>query len=124
MIKVEMTEVSSRLGCFSVIKVGQTILVSQCDTRTKILAALSMGPLTSEQLVRKVRVSYSCVMDHMEFFERLGLVRAIGKRSHEGRRRIYYHLNENPLEAIEELFLATKTSRVRQGSSPLKTVTV
>jgi DNA-binding transcriptional ArsR family regulator len=124
MIQVEMTEVSSRLGDFTVIKMGQTVLISQCDTRMKILAALSKGPLTSEQLARKIRVSYSCVMDHVDFLERLGVVRALSKRSDEGRRRTYFHLNEDPLGGIEELFLTTKTGRVRQGSSPLKAVTV
>jgi hypothetical protein len=51
-------------------------------------------------------------------------VKALSKRPDEGRRRIYFHLNEDPLEGIEELFLTTKTGRVRQGSSPIKAVTV
>jgi DNA-binding transcriptional ArsR family regulator len=124
MIQVEMREVSSRLGAFTIIKMGQTILISPCDTRMKILATLSKGPLTSEQLARKIHVSYSCVMDHMDFLERLGVVKALSKRLGEGRRRIYFHLNEDPLEGIEELFLATKPGRGRQGNGLPKTVTV
>jgi predicted ArsR family transcriptional regulator len=122
MIKVEMTEISSRLGDFTIIKMGQTVLISQCDTRMKILAALSKGPLTSEQLARKIQVSYSCVMDHIDFLERLGVVQALSKRSDEGRRRIYFHLKEDPLEGIEELFMTTKTVRARERKSPLEAV--
>jgi predicted ArsR family transcriptional regulator len=105
MIKVEMTEVSSRLGDFTVIKMGQAVLISPCDTRMKILSALSKGGMTSEELAGKIHVSYSCVMDHMDFLEKLGVVKATLKRTGEGRRRIYFHLNEDPMEGIEELFL-------------------
>lgn len=108
MIKVRMAEVSSRLGNFTIIKMGQTVLISPCDTRMKILEALSKEPLTSEDLAKKTRVSYSCVMDHMDFLERLGVVKATLKRNGGGRRRMYFHLNEDPLKGIEELFL-TKT---------------
>jgi predicted ArsR family transcriptional regulator len=124
MVRVKTMEVSSRLGDFTIIKVGQAVLISPCDTRMKILEALSKGPLTSERLARKIGVSYSCVMDHMDFLETLGVVKALSKRPDEGRRRIYFHLNENPLEGIEELFLTTKTARARQGGSPLKAVPV
>jgi DNA-binding PadR family transcriptional regulator len=47
-------------------------------------------------------------MDHMDFLEKLGVVKANLERNGGGRRRIYFHLNEDPLEGIEELFL-TKT---------------
>jgi predicted ArsR family transcriptional regulator len=114
MIKVKMAEVSSRLGNFTIIKMGQTVLISPCDTRMKILKALSKGPLTSEELAQKIDVSYSCVMDHMDFFEKLGVVKAALGRNGGGRRRIYFHMSEDPLEAIEELFLTTKPSRVRK----------
>jgi predicted ArsR family transcriptional regulator len=124
MVKVRMAEVSSRLGNFTIIMMGQTVLISQCDTRMKILEALSKGPLTSEGLARKIGVSYSCVMDHMDFLETLGVVKALSKRPTAGRRRIHFHLNEDPLEGIEELFLTTKTGRARRNGSPLKTVTV
>jgi predicted ArsR family transcriptional regulator len=124
MLKVKMAEIESRLGSFSIIKIGQTVIISPCDTRTKILEALSKGPLTSEQLAQKIGASYSCVMDHMDFLEMLGVVKALSKRPDEGRRRIYFHLNEDPLEGIEELFLTTKTGRARQGGSPLKAITV
>ena len=107
MIKVEMTEVSSRLGNFTVIKMGQAVLISPCDTRMKILAALADGELTSEEITRQTGVTYSTVMDHMDFLERIGVVKTSLKRD-GGRRRIHFGLSEDPLEGIEELFL-TKT---------------
>ncbi len=114
MTKVKMTEVSSRLGTFTVIKIGQTILISPCDTRMKILAALEDGELTSEELVQETGVSYSTVMDHMDFLERLGVVKTLLKREGDGgRRRIYFGLNEDPLEEIEELFVAKRASKLR-----------
>jgi DNA-binding transcriptional ArsR family regulator len=105
MIKVEITEVSSRLGCFSIIKMGQTVLISPCDTRMKILQALAKGASTSHELAQKIDVSYSCAMDHLEFLEKLGVVKATLERNGGGRRRITFHLNENPLEGIEQLFM-------------------
>ena len=104
MIKVEMTEVSSRLGNFTVIKMGQTVLISQCDTRMKILVALANGALTSDEITRETGVTYSTVMDHMDCLERLGVVKTTLKRA-GGRRRIHCSLNEEPLQGIEELFL-------------------
>ncbi|HUI01692.1 MAG TPA: winged helix-turn-helix domain-containing protein [Nitrososphaerales archaeon] len=120
MTKVEMTEMSSRLGKFAVIKLGQTVLISPCDTRMKILAALSKGALTSEAITEQTGVSYSCVMDHMDLLERLGVVRTSLKRNEgrSGRRRIHFHLHENPLEGIEELFVKqTKNGRGRPRQS-------
>ncbi len=105
MIKVKMTEISSRLGNFTIIKMGQTVLISPCDTRMKILAALANGELTSEEVTRETGVTYSTVMDHMDFLERLGVVKTTLKRD-GGRRRIYFSLHEDPMEGIEELFLA------------------
>ena len=104
MIKVEMTEVSSRLGNFTVIKMGQTVLISQCDTRMKILVALANGALTSDEITRETGVTYSTVMDHMDCLERLGVVKTTLKRA-GGRRRIHFSLNEEPLQGIEELLL-------------------
>lgn len=119
-----MTEVESRLGCFSVIKLGQTVLISPCDTRTRILQALSKRASTGEELAREMEVSYSCVMDHMEFLEKLGVVKVSRQETQEGRRKIHFHLSENPLEGIQELFMAApKTTRSRRrnrsrGSPP------
>ena len=112
MLQVKTKEISSRLGKFTVIKIGQTVLISQCDTRMKILAALAQNALTGEELTRETGLSYSAVMDHMDCLERLGLVKVSLKRGEgeEGKRkrRIFrFHLNENPLEGVEELFLTT-----------------
>lgn len=104
MLQVKTAEVSSRLGCFTVIMLGQTVLISPCDTRMKIVAALAKGPLTSEEIRRKTKISYSAVMDHIDFLERVGLVKATLKRNGEGRRRIYFHLSEDPMEGIQQLF--------------------
>jgi len=117
MVKVKMAEVSSRLGNFTIIKMGQTVLISPCGTRMKILEALSRGPMTGEELVGETDVSYSCVMDHMDFFEKLGIVNATLKRNGGGRRRICFHLNEDPLEGIEQLFMtAPRNGRDRSTS--------
>jgi len=105
MIKVKMTGVSSRLGNFTVIKIGQTVLISPCDTRMKILAALAKGELTSEEITKQTGVSYSTVMDHMDCLEKLGVVETSLKRD-GGRRRMYFSLNEDPLEGIEQLFMS------------------
>jgi DNA-binding MarR family transcriptional regulator len=121
-----MTEVKSRIGDFTVIKMGQTVLICQCDTRMRILEALSKGALTGEELARKISVSYSCVMDHIDFLEKLGVVRAHIQRE-EGRRtrrRIHFHLNQDPVEAIEELFMTSKRNRVRNRSQPLDAIPV
>jgi len=73
----------------------------------KILVALANGELTSDEVTKETGVTYSTVMDHMDFLERLGVVKARLKRD-GGRRRIYFSLNEDPMEGIDELFV-TKT---------------
>ncbi len=118
MVKVRMAEVSSRLGNFTIIKMGQTVLISPCGTRMRILEALSKGPMTGEELVGEIDVSYSCVMDHMDFFEKLGIVKATLKRNGAGRRRICFNLSEDPLEGIEQLFMTAPRNR-RGGSTSL-----
>lgn len=120
MIQLKMAEVSSRVGDFVVIKMGHTILICQCDTRMKILESLSEGPLTGEQVARKIRISYSSVMDHMQFLEKLGVVKATLKKPQEGRRKIYFHIHENPLEGIEELFVSAP--RNGRGKSTQKRI--
>ena len=121
MIKVKMAEIETRLGNFTIIKMGQAVLISPCDTRMKILQALSKGPLTSEGLARKIGVSYSCVMDHMDFLETLGVVKALSKRPGEGRRRIYFHLSEDPLEGIEQLFITAPRNGRGRSTSAVRT---
>lgn len=114
MAKVKMTEVSSRLGNFTIIKLGHTVLISPCDTRMKILAALAEGELTGEDLQQETGVSYSAVMDHMELLERLGVVATSLKRDEDGgRRRICFSLKDDPLEGIEELFVTKRSSKLR-----------
>lgn len=103
--KVEMTEMRSRFGLVAVIKVGQAVLITPCDTRIKILEALSNGELTSEAIAEATGASYSCVMDHVDLLERLGVVESVLRRT-GSRRRVYFHLSENPLEGIERLFSA------------------
>jgi len=98
-----MTEVSSRLGKFTVIKIGKTVLIGQCDTRMKILAALAEGELTSDAITRETGVSYSAVMDHMDCLERIGVVKTSLRRD-GGRRRIHFSLNEDTLKGVEDLF--------------------
>ncbi len=111
-LKVEMTEMTSRFGKVAIIKVGQAVLITPCDTRIKILQALSNGELTSEAIAEETGASYSCVMDHIDLLERLGVVKSILRRN-GGRRRVYFHLSENPLENIETLFLTASKSNGR-----------
>lgn len=112
--KVEMTSMKSRFGLVAVIKVGQAVLITPCDTRIKILEALSNGELTSEAIAEAAGASYSCVMDHIDLLEKLGVVESVLRRN-GGRRRVYFHLSEDPLEGIENLFL---TASKGNGESP------
>lgn len=115
MTQLEMTEVKSRLGCFAVIKLGQMVLVSPCDTRMKILQALSKKASTGEELAEEMDMSYSCIMDHMELLEKLGIVEISRRETKQGRRKIHFHLSEDPLRGIQELFITTAE---RNGPSP------
>ena len=112
-LKVQMTEMKSRFGLVAVIKVGQAVLITPCDTRIKILEAVSNGELTSEAIAEATGASYSCVMDHIDLLERLGVVKSVLRRN-GSRRRVYFHLSEDPLEGIEKLFLTEPKSN---GSS-------
>ncbi|MGA8343442.1 MAG: winged helix-turn-helix domain-containing protein [Candidatus Sulfotelmatobacter sp.] len=94
----------SRFGLVAVIKIGQAVLITPCDTRIKILEALSNGELTSDAIAEATGASYSCVMDHIDLLEKLGVVESVLRRN-GGRRRVYFHLSEDPLEGIEKLFL-------------------
>ena len=105
-IRVEMRRMKTRLGKFAVIKVGQAILITPCDTRMRILEVLSNGEQTSEEITKETGVTYSCVMDHMDLLEQLGVVKTMLKRD-GGRRRIYFHLNEDLRDGIDNLFQAT-----------------
>jgi transcription initiation factor IIE alpha subunit len=110
-----MTVIPSRLGKFCVIKLGQTVLVSPCDSRMKILEALSVGELTPQQISKETGLSYSCVMDHIDLLERLRIIRTTLRRERdEGRRRVYFSLSEDPLEGIEELFMTPPKDRRAQ----------
>jgi len=115
-LKVEMTEMKSRFGWITVIKVGRAVLITPCDARTKILKALSNGELTSEAISEETGVSYSCVMDHLDLLEKLGVVNATLKREEGKRRRIHFHLSEDPLDGIENLFITTAKSAGRSNS--------
>lgn len=117
-----MTEVESRLGCFTVIKVGSMVLVSPCDTRMKILEALSKSALTGEELADEMDVSYSCVMDHMELLEKLGVVEISRRETKQGRRKIHFHLSEDPLQGIQELFITN--AKTDDSASVPETLTV
>lgn len=101
--KVKMTEISSRLGNFSLIKMGGAVFITPCDTRMKIIGALARGEMTSEEVTAKTGAAYSTVMDHMDVLERVGIVTTHLRRN-GGRRRMYFRLSEEPLEMIEELF--------------------
>ena len=108
-VRVQMTVIPSRLGKFCVIKLGHTVLVSPCDSRMKILEALSMGELTPQEIAKDTGLTYSCVMDHIDLLERLKIIKTTLRRKmdegKEGRRRVYFSLSEDPQQGIEELFM-------------------
>ena len=115
-LKVEMTAMKTRFGLVAVIKVGQAVLITPCDTRIRILEALSSGELTSEAIAEATGASYSCVMDHIDLLEKLGVVESVLRRN-GSRRRVYFHLSEDPLEGIENLFLKAPKSNRRSAES-------
>lgn len=99
MPKVQVKEVSTRLGKFCVIKVGRNVFLTPCDTRLKIIKALALKEMSADEISGNVGVAYSTIMDHMDVLEKLGLVSSFLKRD-EGRRKIYFKLNENSEQQI------------------------
>jgi predicted ArsR family transcriptional regulator len=94
--RIKVKEVKSRLGNFCVIEVRGTRLITPCDTRVKIIQALSERDKTAEDLSNDIGASYSTIMDHMDLLEKVGVVEAYLKRGGEeyGRRRICFRLAE------------------------------
>ncbi len=101
--EVKVKSIESRLGSFCVIKIGDTLFLTPCDTRMKIIQSLGRGEMTADQLTRTTDAAYSTVMDHMDVLERLGIVNSFIKRE-GGRRRIHFQLNERPAEQVGKLF--------------------
>src|SRR5579885_563924 len=89
-------EVKSRLGNFCIVELEGTKLITPCDTRVRIIQALSQEDKTAEDLSKDIGASYSTIMDHMDLLEKVGLVEAYLKKSREefGRRRICFKLVE------------------------------
>jgi len=83
------------MGSFCVIEFGEYKLVTPCDTRVKILQALSKSDRTADDLAKETGASYSTVMDHMDLLERIGIVEAYLKKgdSDNGRRKICFKLS-------------------------------
>ncbi len=100
---VRVRSINSRLGSFCVIKIGDTLFLTPCDTRMKLIQSLGREDMTAEQLARATDAAYSTVMDHMDVLERLGIVDSFIRRE-GGRRRIHFRLNEEPAEHVLKLF--------------------
>ncbi len=105
MSKVSFKEVSTRLGRFCIIKVNKMLIVTPCDTRVKILEALSEKEMTAEEIAGKVGSAYSTVMDHMDVLEKLEIVSSRLRRT-EGKRRIAFSLNDDLGESVSQLVTA------------------
>ena len=103
MPKVQVKEVSTRLGNFCVIKLGSAIFLTPCDTRLKIIKAIASKEMSAEEISNKVGAAYSTIMDHMDVLEKLGLVLCSLKRD-DGRRKIYFKLNNNPERWAQSIF--------------------
>jgi predicted ArsR family transcriptional regulator len=92
---LKVKEISSRMGSFCVIEIGDYKLITPCDTRVKILESLSESDKTADDLAKETGASYSTIMDHMDLLERIGIVEAYlrkGESEKNGRRRICFKL--------------------------------
>lgn len=94
---LKVKEISSRMGSFCLIEIGDYKLVTPCDTRVKIIQSLSESDKTADDLAKETGTSYSTVMDHMDLLERIGMVEAYLRKnaSENGRRRICFKLALN-----------------------------
>lgn len=102
MSNLTIKEVSTRLGRFCIIKINKMLIVTPCDTRVKILQALSEAEMTAEEISGKVGSAYSTVMDHMDVLEKLEIVSSQLRRT-EGKRRIAFSLREDLGESMSHL---------------------
>ena len=91
---MKIREVKSRMGNFCIVEVGETKLITPCDTRVQILKSLSESEKSADDLSKETGASYSTVMDHMDLLEKVGVVEAFLKKGGEsgGRRRIHFRL--------------------------------
>ncbi|MBI2184568.1 MAG: winged helix-turn-helix transcriptional regulator [Thaumarchaeota archaeon] len=92
MPKVEVREIDSRLGRFCVITIGNTVLLTPCDTRMKIIKILAEKEMTADEMSKATGTAYSTVMDHMDVLEKAGIVTSF-LRKDGGKRRICFKLN-------------------------------
>lgn len=94
MHSLKVKEISSRMGTFCVIEIGEYKLVTPCDTRVKILQSLSESDKTADDLAKETGASYSTIMDHMDLLERISMVESYLRKSgsENGRRRICFKL--------------------------------
>ena len=92
---LNIKEITSRMGSFCVIEMGDYKLVTPCDTRVRILQSLSESDKTADDLSKETGTSYSTVMDHMDLLERIGIVETYLRKndSENGRRRICFKLS-------------------------------
>ena len=79
-------------------------------TRLKIIKAISEKEMSADEISSKVGAAYSTVMDHMDVLEKLGLVTCFLKRD-EGRRKIYFKLNDSQDNWAETIFAEPKITR-------------
>lgn len=92
MPEVKVRSISSRLGKFCVITIGNVKLLTPCDTRIKIIQALARSEMTAHGMAEETGTAYSTVMDHMDVLEKAGIVASFLKRD-GGKRRIYFRLS-------------------------------
>jgi predicted transcriptional regulator len=94
---MKVREISSRMGSFCIIELGEFKLITPCDTRVRILESLSKSDKTADDLSKETGASYSTIMDHMDLLERIGIVEAYLKKgqSDNGRRRICFKLSKS-----------------------------
>lgn len=108
--KIQVKEVSTRLGKFCAIRMGNSMFLTPCDTRLRIIRAIATKEMNADEISSKVGAAYSTVMDHMDVLEKLGLVICFLKRD-EGRRKIYFKLNDSPDQWTQAVFAEPKITR-------------
>ena len=82
------------MGAFCVVEVGSYKLVTPCDNRVRIIAALEEKEMTADDIAKEIGASYSTVMDHMDLLEKIGVVETFLRKveGENGRRKICFRL--------------------------------
>jgi len=107
MSRVLTKDIHCHLGKFCLLKMGNIVLFTSCDTRVKIINVLSGEEMTADELARSTGTAYSTIIDHMEILEKIGIVISFLKQR-GGRRRIHFRLNEKASESVDKILRSNR----------------